>query len=74
MLFTRMAELYSLTANLFVLNQVCGHVFARKDNLKDHLRNHFVKGLGKTVYKCETCGKDFKGKSALVIHTRTHTG
>nr|2EN7_A Chain A, Zinc finger protein 268 [Homo sapiens] len=31
-------------------------------------------GTGMKPYVCNECGKAFRSKSYLIIHTRTHTG
>ena len=53
---------------------MCGRVFNRKDNLREHLRAHAGQTKRKKKYNCEHCNKEFLGTTLLHIHKRTHTG
>ena len=46
----------------------CGKPFASLKCLRKHELNHFM------TVDCEFCGAQFKRKSVLVEHLRTHTG
>lgn len=48
----------------------CGKIFARRDNLYQHLKNHNES----KDYTCYTCGYSFKKKDTLAVHVRIHTG
>ncbi|XP_023200262.1 zinc finger protein 879-like [Xiphophorus maculatus] len=48
---------------------VCGNLCDSIDSLNAHLRFHRV-----AARTCETCGKSFPGRSALLMHLRIHTG
>ncbi|KAM4549538.1 uncharacterized protein V3H82_018789 [Fundulus diaphanus] len=48
---------------------VCGNQCDSIDGLVAHLRFHRV-----AARTCETCGKSFPGRSALLMHLRIHTG
>ena len=49
----------------------CGHDFAHKETLTEHIR---AKHTGQKPYKCTVCDKRFVTKSRLITHFRTHTG
>lgn len=53
---------------------MCGKVYTRKDNLREHLRVHAGEVTRKKKFKCKFCNKMFHGASLLKIHERTHTG
>ncbi|XP_038575010.1 zinc finger protein 133-like [Micropterus salmoides] len=47
---------------------VCGVPLPDRENLVEHLRTHV------RVHVCQFCGKSFRGKVELAVHTRCHTG
>lgn len=46
----------------------CGHTFATKQNLREHLHLHSVL----KTFHCDLCGKQFKQGSQLSLHKRKH--
>lgn len=53
---------------------VCGKVYTRRDNLREHLRVHAGEVTRRKRHQCSQCPKMFHGASLLKIHERTHTG
>ncbi|XP_063227548.1 zinc finger protein 431-like isoform X2 [Bacillus rossius redtenbacheri] len=49
----------------------CGKVFARENNLFEHVR---LVHLGEKAHRCPRCGKTFQLRARLVAHLRVHAG
>lgn len=51
----------------------CDRLFSTKGNMMRHVQaTHTREGV--KMFPCKTCGKGFKRKEDLVMHTRVHTG
>ena len=52
---------------------LCGKIFTRKDNLREHLKWHAgVRTRRRTSRTCLTCGATFCGETMLHIHQKSH--
>lgn len=50
--------------------QTCNRRFARKQNLRNHIRTH----SGAKPYKCNVCPSSFSNQANLIRHKKTHSG
>ena len=65
---------FSITGVLDFNCEECGKAFARKENLKKHMKVHEGGKTRPGDYICEDCGKGFDKKEYLIKHMIVHEG